>query len=74
VPTAPEARSVTIDLINQATYVPKGSRFVLTLGSSSLAQSASNLLYLDLPMRPGANASVGDVVLRVPHLRRPITR
>jgi predicted acyl esterase len=74
VPTAPGTMSVTIDLINQATYVPKGSRFVLTLGSSSLAQSASNLLYLDLPMRPGANASVGDVVLRVPHLRRPITR
>ena len=72
--TAPGTRSVTVDLVSQATFVPKGSRCVLTLGSSSLAQSASNLLYLDLPMPAGANATVGDVVLRVPRLRRPVTR
>ena len=74
VPTSPGARAVTIDLINQATFVPKGSRLSLTLASSSTAQSSSNLLYLDLPMPPNAQVRVGNAVLKLPGLRTPVTK
>ena len=52
VPTRNGVQKVSIKLASQATFVPRGSRLTLTLGSSSLAQSSSNLLYLDLPMAP----------------------
>lgn len=74
VPTTNGARKVTIRLINQATYVPKGSRLSLTLASSSTAQASSNLLYLDLPMAVSARLRVGTVVLKLPGLRTPITK
>ena len=74
VPTKPGARQVSIGLIDQATYVPKGSRLTLTLASSSTAQSSANLLYLDLPMRKTARARVGNVVLKIPGLRTPVTK
>jgi predicted acyl esterase len=74
VPTKAGARTVTIRLIDQATYLPKGTRLTLTLASSSTAQSASNLLYLDLPMPPAARLRVGNVVLKLPGLRSPVTR
>ncbi len=74
VPTKPGAQKVTIQLINQATFVPKGSRLTLTLASSSTAQSAANLLYLDLPMAQTARARVGTAVLKLPGLRTPVTR
>ena len=74
VPTKPGAQKVTIELISQATYVPRGSRLTLTLGSSSTAQSPSNLLYLDLPMAPTARARVGTAVLKLPGLRTPVTK
>jgi hypothetical protein len=74
VPTTNGRKNVVIRLVNQATYVPKGSRLTLTLGSSSLVQSASNLLYLDLPMPAGARVRVDGVVLAVPGLRAPVTR
>jgi predicted acyl esterase len=73
VPTKTGARKVTIRLINQATLVPRGSRLTLTLASSSTAQASSNLLYLDLPMAPGARMRVGTVVLKLPGLRTPVT-
>ena len=73
-PTAPGARAVTIDLASQATFVPKGSRLTLTFASSSTAQSSANLLYLDLPMRAGARARVGNAVLKLPVLRTPVTK
>ena len=73
VPTKPGARKVTIRLIDQATFVPKGSRLQLTLASSSTAQSSGNLLYLDLPMPTKARARVGTAVLRLPGLRTPVT-
>jgi hypothetical protein len=59
---------------DQVTFVPKGARLTLTLGSSSLAQSTSNLLYLDLPMPTGASVRIGQAVLRVPGLQQPVTR
>jgi predicted acyl esterase len=74
VPTKPGAQQVTIQLINQATFLPKGSRLTLTLASSSTAQSASNLLYLDLPMPQAARARVGTAILRLPGLRTPVTK
>jgi predicted acyl esterase len=74
VPTKPGARKVTIRLIDQATYIPKGSRLQLTLASSSTAQSPGNLLYLDLPMRATARARVGTAVVTLPGLRNPVTR
>jgi len=74
VPTRAGARKVTIQLANQATFVPRGSRLTLTLASSSTAQSAANLLYLDLPMAPTARARVGTAVLKLPGLRTPVTK
>lgn len=73
VPTRSGARKVTIRMIDQATYVPKGSKLQLTLASSSTAQSPGNLLYLDLPMPSAARARVGTAVLKLPGLRKPVT-
>lgn len=74
VPTSNGVRKVTIQLANQATYIPKGSRLTLTLASSSTAQSGSNLLYLDLPMAASARARVGTATLKLPGLRTPVTK
>ncbi len=73
-PTKPGAQKVTIQLINQATFLPRGSRLTLTLASSSTAQSVSNLLYLDLPMAARARARVGTAILKLPGLRTPVTK
>jgi predicted acyl esterase len=69
VPLQPGRRTYAISLVDQATSVPKGSRWEVTLGSSTLAQSKGNLLYLELPMPPAARLTVGRVDLRVPVLR-----
>jgi predicted acyl esterase len=74
VPTRNGSRTVTIRMIDQATFVPRGSRLTLTLASSSTAQASSNLLYLDLPMPAKARVRVGAAVLRLPGLRTPVTR
>jgi predicted acyl esterase len=74
VPTKNGVQTVRIKLASQATFVPRGSRLTLTLGSSSLAQSTSNLLYLDLPMRPSARVRIGNAVLMMPGLRNPVTK
>ena len=74
VPTRTGAQKVTIQLVNQATFVPKRSRLTLTLASSSTAQSTSNLLSLDLPMAQTARARIGTAVLKLPVLRTPVTK
>jgi predicted acyl esterase len=74
VPTKPGVQKLTLKLASQATFIPRGSRLTLTLGSSSLAQSASNVLYLDLPMPPAARVRIGNAVLTLPGLRTPVTR
>jgi predicted acyl esterase len=74
VPTTNGRKRVVIRMVDQATFIPKGSRLTLTFGSSSLAQSTSNLLYLDLPMPAGAGVRVGDASLTLPALRTPITK
>ena len=48
-PTRAGRQTYRIGLSDQATFVPRGSRLTVTIGSSSLAQSPGNLLYLDLP-------------------------
>jgi len=74
VPTRKGAQKLKIRLVGQATFIPRGSRLTLTIGSSSLAQSPSNLLYLDLPMPPTARVRVGNAVLILPGLRAPVTK
>jgi predicted acyl esterase len=74
VPTKAGVQKLTIRLASQATFIPKGSRLTLTLGSSSLAQSPANLLYLDLPMPATARVRVGSAVLTLPGLRTPVTK
>jgi predicted acyl esterase len=74
VPTRPGKRTYRIVLGNQATFVPKGSRLQVTVGSSSLAQSPANLLYLDLPFPSTARLSVTGGSLRLPQLATPVSR
>jgi len=74
VPTRNGLRKVTIKLESQATFIPKGSRLTLTLGSSSLAHSTEGPLYLDSPMSNKARLRVGNAALTLPGLRFPITQ
>ena len=74
VPTVAGRRDYTIDLSNTATFIPKGSKLLLTIGSSSLAQNPADLLYLDLPMPAGARLSIGAARLRLPVLPSPVSR
>jgi predicted acyl esterase len=72
-PTKRGAHAYTIRMIDQATFVPKGSRFSVTIASSSSAQSPANLLYLDLPMVPGARVTLGSIRVRIPVLAKAIS-
>jgi len=72
--TRPGARTYAFRLASQATFLPRGSRLRLTLGASSTAQSAANLVYLDLPMAASARLSVGTVTLDLPTLTAPVSR
>jgi dienelactone hydrolase len=74
VPTRNGLRKVTINLPSQMLVVPKGSRLVLTLATSSLAQAKTNTTYLDLPMPTTARVRVGNAVLALPGLRQPVTK
>ena len=67
-------RTVTIRMLDQATYLPKGSCLTVTLASSSLAQNPANLLYLDLPLPGTARATIGATGLRVSVLQTPVSR
>ena len=74
VPLRNGRRTVTIRLIDQATFVPRGSRLTLTLASSSLAQNPANLLYLDLPLPAPARATIFSTKLTLPVLATPVSR
>ena len=74
VPAQPGRSTYAIAMIDQATFVPRGSRLTLTIGSSTLAQSPANLLYLDLPLAPGARATVGAARLSLPVLALPVSQ
>ena len=74
VPTRAGTRTYRIALNDQATFLPKGSRLTLTIGSSSLAQNPGNLLYLDLPFASTARLRVTGGTVRIPELATPISR
>ena len=67
------SRVLTIRLMSQATTVPRGSRFRLTLAGTSVAQNAANLLYLAGPER-ASRIAVGEAKVVLPVLRRPVSR
>jgi hypothetical protein len=66
-------RHLTVRMISDATFIPRGSKLTLTLASNSLAQSPGNLLYLDLPMPGSARLRVGQVRLTLPVLPSAIS-
>jgi hypothetical protein len=72
-PTTPGRRTYTIRMLDQATFVPTGSRFSVTVASSSSAQNPANLLYLDLPMVTGARVTLGPMSLTIPVLTKVIS-
>jgi predicted acyl esterase len=74
VPTRPGRRLYRIALSGQATFLPKGSKLTLTIGSSSLAQNPGNLLYLDLPFTTGAKLVVMGGSVWIPELATPISK
>jgi predicted acyl esterase len=74
VPLTAGARTTTIFLGNQATFIPAGSTLTVTLGSSSLAQNPGNLLYLDLPLGSGARVTIGRAAVSLPVLQEPVSR
>jgi fermentation-respiration switch protein FrsA (DUF1100 family) len=65
-PTQPGTRKYAFRMVEQATVIPQGSRLVLTMADSSLAQSPANLLYLKLPTPARARLTVSNVVLETP--------
>jgi hypothetical protein len=72
--TRPGKRTYTIKLIDQATLIPARSNLRLVLAGDTSKQDPGNLLYLDLPMNPGARVTIGKAALRLPVLGRPISR
>jgi hypothetical protein len=63
---------VTIRLQNEVTSIPRGSRLRVTLGARSTVQSIANLVYL-IAVPDGSTATVRDVNLSLPVLRKPIS-
>ena len=74
VPTRAGRRTYRIALNDQATFLPRGSRLTLTLGSSTLAQNPANLLYLALPLAPTARLAVTGGSVALPELATPVSR
>ena len=66
-------RLVTVRLLSQATTIPRGSRFRLTIAGASTAQRPDNLLY-PVSAPSAARVSIGEVRLVLPVLKRPISR
>lgn len=71
--TAQSSR-VTIRLLDDATLIPSRSRLQLTLASASTAQNIQNALYLDIGMPASAKLTVGRATLRVPVMRKVVSR
>jgi predicted acyl esterase len=66
-------RLVTIRLTSQATTIPRGSRFRLTIAGSSTLQHSENLLY-PISVPSASRASIGEAKLVLPVLKRPVSR
>ncbi len=69
-----QSKSVTIELIDTATFIPSGSRLRLTLASSSTAQNIANALYLDVGMPPSAQLSVASATVGLPVLKTTVSK
>jgi len=67
-------RTVTIRFIDDATLIPARSRLRLTLATASTAQNIQNALYLDVGTPDTARVTVGVATLRLPVLRKAISR
>jgi hypothetical protein len=67
-------RTVTIRFIDDAALIPARSRLRVTLGSASTAQNIQNALYLDIGTPATARVTVGAATLRLPVLRKAISR
>lgn len=67
-------RTVTIRFIDAAALIPARSRLRLTLANASTAQNAQNALYLDIGTPAPARITVGAATLRLPVLRKTISR
>jgi fermentation-respiration switch protein FrsA (DUF1100 family) len=63
---------VTIRMIDDATFVPKGSVLKLWIAGST-AHTPAGLLYLDLPMAADAKLTVGAATLKLPVLVKPVS-
>ena len=66
-------RLVTIRLLSQATTIPRGSRFRLTIAGSSTLQRSDNLLY-PTSVPSASRVSIGEAKVVLPVLKRPISR
>jgi predicted acyl esterase len=67
-------RTLTIDLLADATLIRPGSTLRLYLAAASTKQNPANLLYLDVGTPARARLAVGAASLRLPVLRRPVSR
>ena len=65
--------TATISLMNQAVRVPAGRKLTLYLGSTSLAQSSSNALYL-AAVQPDARITIGRIALKLSVLTKTVSR
>jgi hypothetical protein len=59
--------------MNQAVRFAAGQKLTLYLGSTSLAQSSANALYL-AAVQPDASITIGRVTLNVSVLKRAVSR
>jgi predicted acyl esterase len=66
-------RLITIRLLSQATTIPRGSRFRLTIAGSSTLQHPDNLLY-PISAPSASRVSIGEAKVVLPVLKRPISR
>jgi branched-chain amino acid transport system substrate-binding protein len=69
--TAPSGKA-TIKLMNEAVRLPAGKKLTLYLGSTSLAQSSANALYL-AAVQPGAQITIGRVTLNLSVLKKAVS-
>ena len=67
------AGRVTIRLQNEVTSIPRGSRLRVTLGARSTVQNIKNLVYL-IPVPDGSTATVRGFTLKLPVLRKPVSK
>ena len=73
VTTTGASGTVTIRLMNEIVRIAAGQKLTLYLSSTSLAQSASDALYV-APVQPQARITIGRVALRLSVLKRAVSR